>query len=223
MVVRLRVGGMGQMKILVVDDHPVVREGLCAMLGTQSEFVVVGEAGDGATAVRLAAEFRPDVVLMDLQLPDMDGAEAIRRIRRSDPAVRVLVLTAYDSDERIVDTIQAGARGYLLKGAPREELFTALRVIHQGGSSLESAIASKLLARVGQLQGDAEGLEALTERETEVLQLMAQGASNRDIADRLFITERTVKFHVAAIFQKLGARRRTEALAKAVHRGLVRL
>ncbi|MBI2322615.1 MAG: response regulator transcription factor, partial [Chloroflexi bacterium] len=118
---------------------------------------------------------------------------------------------------------QAGARGYLLKGAPREELFTALRVVHQGGSSLEPAIASKLLARVGQLQGDAEGLEALTEREMEVLQLMAQGASNRDIADRLFITERTVKFHVAAIFQKLEAHSRTEALAKAVQRGLVHL
>lgn len=210
-------------RVLIVDDHPVVREGLSAMLSTQPDWEVVGEAGDGATAISLASEARPDVILMDLALPDMDGAEAIRRIRQADPAMRVVVLTAYDTDERIVEAVQAGAQGYLLKGAPREELFAALRVVHQGGSLLHPSIASRLLVRVHQLLDHEQPLEPLTEREMEVLRLMAHGARNKAIASQLCITERTVKFHIAAIFQKLGAHSRTEALAKAVQRGLVQL
>ncbi|MBI4504760.1 MAG: response regulator transcription factor [Chloroflexi bacterium] len=210
-------------RVLIVDDHPVVREGLSAMLSVQPDFEVVGEAGDGATAISMASELRPEVILMDLALPDMDGAEAIRRIRQADPAMRIVVLTAYDTDERIVEAVQAGAQGYLLKGAPREELFTALRVVHEGGSLLHPSIASRLLARVSQLLDHEQPVEPLTEREMEVLQLMAHGARNKNIASQLCITERTVKFHVAAIFQKLEAHSRTEALAKAVQRGLVHL
>lgn len=211
------------LRILVVDDHPVVCEGLSAMIKTQPDFEVVGEASDGSTAISLAAELHPDVIVIDLILPDIDGVEIMRRIRQVDPAVRFVVLTAYDTDERIVEAVQAGAQGYLLKGAPREEVFAALRVVGQGGSLLRPAIASKLLTRMGQLRERERGEEALTERELEVLRLMAQGKRNKEIADELCITERTVKFHIAAIFQKLDAHSRTEALAKAVQRGLVRL
>lgn len=138
-------------RVLIVDDHPVVREGLRAVLSTEPDFTVVGDAGDGATGLRRAGELRPDIILIDLALPDMDGVEVIRSIKQIDPSVRVVVLTAYDADERIVEAIRAGAQGYLLKGTPREELLAALRVVAQGGSVLQPAIAGRLLVHLRQL------------------------------------------------------------------------
>jgi DNA-binding NarL/FixJ family response regulator len=202
-------------RILVVDDHPVVREGLAAILATQPDFEVAGEAGSGAEAVLQAASLAPDVVLMDLEMPGVDGVEAIRRLRERDPGVRVVVLTAFDTDERIVAAIRAGAQGYLLKGAPRADIFRAVRVVREGGSLIEPVVASKLLRRV------REDPDELTAREREVLALLARGLPNRDIAAALFVAERTVKFHVSSILAKLGAANRTQAVARARERGLV--
>jgi DNA-binding NarL/FixJ family response regulator len=199
----------------VVDDHPVVREGLAAILATQPDFEVAGEAGSGAEAVLQAASLAPDVVLMDLEMPGVDGVEAIRRLRERDPGVRVVVLTAFDTDERIVAAIRAGAQGYLLKGAPRADIFRAVRVVREGGSLIEPVVASKLLRRV------REDPDELTAREREVLALLARGLPNRDIAAALFVAERTVKFHVSSILAKLGAANRTQAVARARERGLV--
>jgi DNA-binding NarL/FixJ family response regulator len=210
-------------RVLVVDDHPVVREGLSAMLSTQRDFVVVGEAGDGAEAEQKVGELNPDVVLMDLEMPRVDGPEAIRRIRAGNPDARVLVLTAYDTDERILDAVQAGAQGYMLKGAPREELFRAIRVVNQGGSLLEPVVAHKLLGRMGQMLSNDTPTEQLTERELEVLRLLVKGARNKEIASQLYITERTVKFHTSIIFQKLGVTNRSEAISAALQRRLVKL
>src|SRR5919198_4765892 len=168
-------------RVLIADDHPVVREGLSAMLSTQRDFEVVGEARNGAEAEKKVEELAPDVVLMDLEMPRVDGPEAIRLIRAKNPDARVLVLTAYDTDERILDAVQAGAQGYLLKGAPREELFRAIRVVHQGGSLLEPVVAHKLLGRMGQmLSHETPPGEQLTERELEVLQLLVKGARNKE-------------------------------------------
>jgi DNA-binding NarL/FixJ family response regulator len=195
------------------------------MLSTQRDFEVVGEAKDGADAEVKIEQLAPDVVLMDLEMPNVDGPEAIRRIRSRRPDARVLVLTAYDTDERILDAVQAGAQGYMLKGAPRDEVFRAIRVVHQGGSLLEPVVAHKLLGRMGQLLShDATGTgEQLTERELDVLRLLVKGARNKEIAAQLYITERTVKFHTGIIFQKLGVTNRSEAIAAALQRRLVKL
>jgi DNA-binding NarL/FixJ family response regulator len=212
-----------KIRILIADDHEIVREGLAGMLGTQKDLEVVGTAIDGIDAVRQAEALLPDVTLMDLDMPNMNGAVAIRTIRKERPDARIVVLTAYDTDERILDAIEAGAQGYVLKGAPRDEVFRAVRVVHQGGSLLEPTVAAKLMGRVGQLLRRDEGPDALTDREMEVLQLMVKGYRNREIAERLYITERTVKFHAGIIFQKLGVSSRSEAIAVAIQRGLVRL
>ncbi len=205
-------------KVLVADDHPMLREGLVAVLDTQPDFEVVGEAGGGREAVRLARRLEPDVILLDLEMPGVDGVAVLEELRDAGSAVRAVVFTAYDTDERILGALRAGARGYLLKGASRQEIFDAVRTVHAGGSPLQPVVTGRLLARMRD-----PAPEPLTPREREVLDLLAGGLSNREISGRLFITERTVKFHVSAILEKLGAANRTEAVTLAAQRGLVRL
>jgi DNA-binding NarL/FixJ family response regulator len=208
-------------RIVLADDHPIVREGLASVLETQPDFEVVGQANDGAEAVDVVSALKPDVVLLDLEMPHLDGVQALRAMRAENASVRALVFTAFDTDERIIGAVQAGARGYLLKGAPRDELFNAIRVVAQGGSTLQPVVAAKLMERMTGPAAVSD--EALTEREREVLQSMAQGLQNKEIAQRLVISERTVKFHVSAILAKLGAGNRTEAVRLAMQRGLVQL
>ncbi|MCB9136644.1 MAG: response regulator transcription factor [Anaerolineales bacterium] len=210
-------------RILVVDDHPVVRDGLIAMFGTHPDFSVVGEAANGLEAVAKAQKLHPDVLLIDLEMPELDGVEALRRIRETVPGTNAVVFTAFDTDERIVSAIRAGAKGYLLKGVPREDLFTAIRVVSQGGSLLQPVVATKLMQHVSGQTAPPDLPEPLTEREMDVLKLLAQGKTNKEIAVQLFITERTVKFHVSSILSKLGAGNRTEAVTMAAQLGLVNL
>jgi DNA-binding NarL/FixJ family response regulator len=205
-----------RIRILVVDDHPVVRDGLVAILSTQPDLEVVGQAGDGQEAVAQVKALQPDVILLDLEMPEVDGVEALRRLHDLDPDVRVIVFTAFDTDERILTAVQAGARGYLLKGVPRRELFNAVRVVFSGGSLLQPVVASKLMRQVR--EEPERPAERLTPREMEVLEQLAQGLQNKEIAAKLF-----VKFHVSAILGKLEAGNRTEAVAIAAQRGLVSL
>lgn len=205
--------------LLIVDDHPVVRDGLVAILSTQSDFHIAGEAASGPEALALVEKEQPDVLLLDLEMPGMDGVEVIRRLRDLYPAVKIVVFTAFDTDERILSAVQAGAKGYLLKGAPRSELFEAVRVVHRGGSLLHPVVASRLLDHLAA----PPKAEELTAREREVLALLAQGKQNKEIALELSITERTVKFHISAILGKLDAGNRTEAVTIAVQQGLVEL
>jgi DNA-binding NarL/FixJ family response regulator len=207
-------------RILVVDDHPVVRDGLVTILGTQSDFVIVGEAREGTECLSKCAELLPDVVLLDLEIPDPDGIEVIKQLQARHPQIRILVFTAFDTDDLIVNAIQAGAHGYLLKGAPRDQIFNAIRVIHSGESMLQPIVASKFIQS---MKTRSPEFKPLTEREREVLHLMAQGKTNREIADALVVVERTVKFHVGSILEKLNASNRTEAVMIALQHGLVEL
>jgi DNA-binding NarL/FixJ family response regulator len=209
-------------RILVVDDHPVVRDGLVAMLATQPDFSVVGQAGGGQDALQLASELQPDVICLDLEMPGIDGVQVLEALQSAGDPSRVIVFTAYDTDERIHAALRAGAKGYLLKGAPREELFRAVRVVCQGGSLLEPVVASRLIDQIARgLPSDLP--EPLTEREMEVLHLLAQGKTNKEIAAELVVTERTVKFHVSSILRKLSASNRTEAVTLAHQLGLIEI
>ena len=211
-------------RILVADDHPVVRDGLSTMLATQPDFQVVGEAENGNEVVKLAERLEIDIVLLDLEMPGLDGVEALQALQNQKPEIRAIVFTAFDTDERILGALKAGAQGYLLKGAPREELFRAIRVVSEGGSLLQPVVASKLLQHMSTQAGIEQALvEELTEREMEVLRLLAQGMPNKEIAETLVITERTVKFHVSSILAKLGAGNRTEAVMIAAQQGIIEL
>jgi DNA-binding NarL/FixJ family response regulator len=210
-------------RILVADDHPIVRDGLVAILSTQPDFEIVGEAADGAEAVKQALTLTPDVMLLDLAMPELDGVEVLKRLRAEGASTRVIVFTAFDTDERILDAVQAGAQGYLLKGAPRDELFNAVRVVQAGGSLLQPIVASRLMRRVSEGRAVQDVAELLTGRELEVLRLLAQGQQNKEIAAQLVISERTVKFHVSSILGKLGAGNRTEAVRVAAQQGLIDL
>ena len=196
-------------RVLVADDHPVVRQGLCTMLELEDDIVVVGRAADGEEAVALARSERPDITLLDVQMPVLDGIEALRRIRAEDPEARVIVLTTYRNEDYIFPSLRAGARGYLLKDSSREELASAIRAVAAGKSLLDP----ELLAA-----GDDAGLTA---RELEVLTLMADGRNNAQIAARLFVSENTVKTHVRRIFDKLGSRDRAAAVLQAWKRHVI--
>ena len=207
-------------RILVVDDHPILREGLVTVLEDQADFQVVGTAGSAAEAIRLAGQLAPEVILLDLEMPGMDGVEAIPHLAQAVPEARILVFTAYDTDEHVFGALRAGARGYLLKGAAAEEIARAIRTVQAGGSHLEARVAAKVVAEVGAPRHSPGGLSG---REREVLRLVAEGLSNKQIARALGITERTVKFHVTSIFNKLGADNRAQAVAMAIQQGLMKL
>ena len=207
-----------RISLLVADDHPVVRAGLRGMLESQPDFEVIGEATTGKEAVQLTDRLHPKVILMDLRMPEMDGVTAISKIKAEHPDIHVLVVTTYDSDADILPAIENGATGYLLKDAPREELFQAIRSAAQGKPLLAPAVAARLMERT---RGPAE--EALSGREIEVLALVAKGASNKEIANQLWISEATVKSHLLHVFAKLGVADRTAAVTKALERGILRL
>ena len=211
-----------KIRVLVADDHPMLREGLVAVLDTQQDFEVVGEAADGSEVVRLAERLNPDVILLDLEMPGVDGVAALEKLRSAGSEARTIVFTAYDTDERILGALRAGARGYLLKGASRTEIFDAIRTVHAGGSLLQPVVTNKLLQTMSRKERREE-TEPLTPREIEVLGLLALGLQNKEISSRLFITERTVKFHVSSLMHKLGAENRTETVTIAAQRGLIQL
>jgi DNA-binding NarL/FixJ family response regulator len=214
---------MESMKVLIADDHPVVREGLSAMLNRQPDIEVVGEAENGRECVEKTRKLRPDIVLMDLRMPEMDGVEAMRQIAATNPEVRFIVLTTYDNDEYIFKGIEAGARAYLLKDSPREELFKAIRAVHRGESLIQPAVAGKVLDRFVELSRQVQAPEALSNREVEVVKLIAEGTANKEIAVSLHISESTVKTHIQTIFQKLGVSDRTGAVTQAIRKGIIRL
>ncbi len=205
-------------RVVIADDHPVVRAGLRGMLEPEPDIEVVGEATNGREAVSLVGRLEPEVVLMDLQMPELDGVAATTQIRDRYPETNVLVLTTFDTDADITRAISAGATGYLLKDAPRQDLFQAIRAAARGESVLTPAVASRLLSK---MRGPAE--QSLSEREIEVLTQVADGKSNKDIASKLYISEATVKTHLVHIFGKLGVDDRTAAVTAALERGIIRL
>lgn len=202
-------------RVLVADDHPIVRSGIVALLATAADIDVVGEASDGLEAVALANSLEPDVVLMDLRMPGIEGDEATARIVAASPRTRVVILTTYESDASILTAIEAGASGYLLKAAPQDEILAGVRSVARGEVALAPSIAAMLVTRV------ARPTVTLSPRETEVLALVAQGESNPAIAKALFVSEATVKTHLLHVFEKLGVKDRTRAVTRAMELGLL--
>jgi len=201
-------------RVLIADDHPLVRRGLAAIINMEDDAAVIGEAGDGGEAVALWRLLRPDVVLMDLRMPQIDGVEAIKQIHSEDPKAAIVVLTTYDHDEDVYAGLRAGAKAYLLKDVQPEELFRCIRTVHTGEAYLQPKVAAKLALR--------EYEEPLTEREVEILAALAEGKSNKLIAQALFISESTVKTHLKNLFTKLDVTSRAEAIALAARRGMVK-
>lgn len=216
---------MPSIRVLIADDHRIVRQGLrhvCEFGG----LTVVGGAEDGREAVKLARQLRPDVILMDINMPVLDGVEATRLIVEADPSVRVIILTMYRQDRYVFEAVKAGARGYLLKDIGEQDLIAAIRAIHQGDALINPSLAVKLLdefRRLGQLVGEAKDMEGLTPGEMEVLRLVAQGADNKTIAERLALSERTVANRLSGVYEKLHVNSRTQAALAALRRGWVTL
>jgi len=202
-------------QIMVVDDHHIVRQGLVALIGTLPDMKVIAEAADGVQAVELYRKHQPDVTLMDLRLPNQNGVDAIAQIRQEFPSARVIVLTTFDGDEDIYRALQAGAKGYLLKGMNADELMEAIRTVHAGKSRIPAVVAERLAERMGG--------PSLTARELDVLKRIVGGRSNKEIAGELFISEATVKTHINSILSKLGVSDRTQAATTALQRGIVHL
>lgn len=204
--------------ILIVDDHPIVRQGLVGALEDEADFSVVGALSSAEEALAAVARAKPDVILLDLELPGLDGIAALPRLLAASPGSSVIVFTAYETDERVFGAIRAGAKGYLLKGAPTEEIGRAIRSVHAGGSHLEPRVAARVLS---ELHAPRRASDTLSEREREVLRLVADGLSNKEIGRALTISERTARFHVTSILNKLGANTRAQAVAVAGQRGLL--
>ena len=210
----------GPIRILITDDHAIVRKGLTMLLATERDMKVVGEALDGQEAVEKAGSLKPDVVLMDLVMPRMDGIEATRKITEAHPEVKVLVLTSFAADDKVFPAVKAGALGYLLKDSSPEELVEAIRRVHRGEPSLEPDIARKVLQELSHPGNEKPTTDPLTERELEVLRLISQGLSNKEIASKLFISEWTVRTHVSNVLSKLHLASRTQAALYALRSGL---
>ena len=210
-------------RILIVDDHPIVRQGLAAVLEREDDLTVVGQAADGKEAVERARALVPNIILMDLQMPVMDGVEAITQILGGGLETGIIILTTYDTDDYIFRGIEAGARGYLLKDSPPEDVIKAIRTVSQGESLIQPRVATRLLDRLGQLSRPQAPETTLSKREIEVLQLMATGAANKQIASELSIGQSTVKTHIVRIFNKLGVNGRTQAVAEGVKKKLIEL
>jgi len=213
-------------RILIADDHAVLREGMRNLLEQENDFKVVGEAGDGEEAVKLGSELKPDVIIMDIVMPKLSGIEATRLIKQASPSTAVLILTAYSDIRYILGLLEAGACGYLLKSARGSEIVGAIRAVRSGESVLDPVVTRKLLQRVvGLAQGSGEGSTSgqLTPRETEILRLASRGMSNKDIANTLFLSLRTVKAHLTNIFNKMGCGCRTDAIIKGLREGYITL
>jgi len=204
-----------KIRVLTADDHPLLREGVAAIINNQPDMVLVSQAGNGREAIQMHREHRPDVTLMDLRLPDMSGIESMIAIRADTPGARVIILSTFDGDAEIQRALQAGANGYLLKNMPQKQIVEAIRQVHEGKRRIPAELAAQLAEQLGD--------EGLSQREIAVLKLVAEGNRNRDIGERLFITEETVKVHVRHIMEKLGANDRTQAVAIAVRRGIIQL
>ena len=221
---------MGKIKVLIADDHPVVREGLRAMLMTDQNIEVVGESGDGAEAVKMVAEKKPNVVLMDIRMPNMDGVEATRRIKDKRPATAVVVFTMYDNGAYVIDAVRAGASGYLLKDTSRELLLHTIRAVNSGATLIKTSLLSEAISSLVQPQkarqergvSSIDGVEPLTPREREVLKLVAAGYTNKEVGRKLSITEDTVKKHMQNILAKLHATSRIRAAIEATRAGIIK-
>ncbi len=216
---------MDEIKILIADDHAVVREGTRQIMEQESDLEVIAEAVDGEEAIKLAGSFRPDIAIIDIAMPGIDGIEATREIKKLYPDISVLILTAYDDDQFVFGLLEAGAAGYLLKSVRGQELVDAVRQVHAGESVLHPAIARKVLNRfvtASEKSGSSE-VKPLSDRETEVLRLATQGLNNQDIADKLYLSLRTVQAHLGHIFNKLQVSSRTEAVVKALKEGWISL
>lgn len=219
---------MDEITILIADDQRLMREGLRTILETESDLKVIGLASDGAEAVAMARRLKPHVILMDMRMPNLNGAEATRQIKAEFPVIQVVILTTFDDDEFVFDALKAGATGYLLKDLPSEDLVQAVRTVHRGGALIPPAIAAKVVSEFARLSAAKpqpvnieSGPDKLSQREIEVLKLVARGLNNKEISQALFITEGTVKNHISSIFSKLHMRDRTQAVLYAIKRGLV--
>jgi NarL family two-component system response regulator LiaR len=217
---------MGDIKVLVAEDHLITRQGICRLLEDENNLEVIGEAGNGEEAVQMVGELEPDVVIMDVAMPKLNGIEATRQIKLIRPATAVLILSAYDDDEYVFGLVEAGAAGYLLKTASGEELSRAIKAVHKGEPVLDPVIARKVLNRLrfpDKIPRVARPAEHLSEREIDIIKLAARGMSNKDIADELHLSRRTIEGNLRTIFNKLGVGSRTEAVMQAVGRGWLNL